>query len=99
MGDERKDAGGRARDTPPASRRGNRRWSRRVWRGGRRAWGQDRPLVVAWPNTPPKIDPPTINQIVEHELVANTYDRLFEFRSSKRADGTFLQTLQATGRG
>ena len=65
----------------------------------RRAGAQDRPLVIAWPNTPPKIDPPTINQIVEHELVANTYERLFEFRSSKRADGTFIQTLSATGEG
>ena len=59
----------------------------------------EKPLVIAWPNTPPKIDPPTINQIVEHELVANVYDRLFEFKSSKRPDGTFVQTLQATGEG
>jgi peptide/nickel transport system substrate-binding protein len=66
---------------------------------GHRAWAQERPLVIAWPNTPPKIDPPTINQIVEHELVANAYERLFEFRSSKRADGTFIQTLQASGEG
>jgi peptide/nickel transport system substrate-binding protein len=99
MGDQRKGAGGSGYVTRRQLLVGAAVGGVGVWRGGRRAWGQDRPLVVAWPNTPPKIDPPTINQIVEHELVANTYDRLFEFRSSRRADGTFVQTLQATGEG
>jgi peptide/nickel transport system substrate-binding protein len=57
----------------------------------------DRPLVVATPNTPPKADPPFINQIIEHELVSNTYDGLFEFKSEEQDDGTFKQFLEGRG--
>ncbi|MEX2236161.1 MAG: ABC transporter substrate-binding protein [Dehalococcoidia bacterium] len=57
----------------------------------------EEPLVVATPNTPPKADPPFINQIIEHELISNTYDGLFEFKSEEQEDGTFRQFLEGRG--
>lgn len=47
-------------------------------------------LVVALPNTPPRADPAFVDQFVEHELVDNICDRLFEYKASKRADGMLV---------
>lgn len=45
-------------------------------------------LIIAIPNTPPRADPPTIDQFIEHELIVNIYDRLFEFQTTEGPEGT-----------
>ena len=47
-------------------------------------------IVYAVTSTPPDIDPNSSAQFVESELFTNTMSRLFDFKSVKRADGTYV---------
>jgi peptide/nickel transport system substrate-binding protein len=52
-------------------------------------------LVYAVTSTPPDIDPNSSAEFVESELFTNTLSRLFDFRSTKRPDGTYV--MQSAG--
>lgn len=52
-------------------------------------------IVYAVTSTPPDIDPSSSAQFVESELFTNTMSRLFDFRSVKRGDGTYV--MQSKG--
>ena len=52
-------------------------------------------VVYAVTSTPPDIDPNSSAQFVESELFTNTMSRLFDFKSTKRADGTYV--MQSAG--
>lgn len=47
-------------------------------------------IVYAVTSTPPDIDPNSSAQFVESELFTNTMSRLFDFKTTKRDDGTFV---------
>jgi peptide/nickel transport system substrate-binding protein len=46
--------------------------------------------VIAMTNTPPRADSAFADQFVESELLINTYDRLFEFKTKQRGDGLWI---------
>jgi peptide/nickel transport system substrate-binding protein len=46
--------------------------------------------VIAMPNTPPRADSAFADQFVESELLVNTYDRLFEYKTKRREDGLWI---------
>jgi peptide/nickel transport system substrate-binding protein len=52
-------------------------------------------IVYAVTSTPPDIDPNSSAQFVESELFTNTMSRLFDFKSVKRSDGTYV--MQSAG--
>jgi peptide/nickel transport system substrate-binding protein len=47
-------------------------------------------IVYAVTSTPPDIDPNSSAQFVESELFTNTMSRLFDFKTTKRDDGTYV---------
>lgn len=52
-------------------------------------------IVYAITSTPPDIDPSSSAQFVESELFTNTMSRLFDFKSVKRPNGTYV--MQSKG--
>jgi peptide/nickel transport system substrate-binding protein len=52
-------------------------------------------LVYAITDTPPDIDPNSSAEFVESELFTNTLSRLFDYKTTKRADGTYV--MQSAG--
>lgn len=52
-------------------------------------------VVYAVTSTPPDLDPNSSAQFVESELFTNTMSRLYDFKSVKRGDGTYV--MQSAG--
>ena len=52
-------------------------------------------IVYAIPNTPPDLDPSSSAEFVESELFTNTLSRLFDYKTTKRSDGTYV--MQSAG--
>jgi peptide/nickel transport system substrate-binding protein len=52
-------------------------------------------LVYAITDTPPDIDPNSSAEFVESELFTNTLSRLFDYKTVKRSDGTYV--MQSAG--
>jgi peptide/nickel transport system substrate-binding protein len=59
------------------------------------ASADDNTLVYAVTDTPPDIDPNSSAQFVESELFTNTLSRLFDYKTVKRPDGTYV--MQSAG--
>jgi peptide/nickel transport system substrate-binding protein len=60
------------------------------WLRGNPALANPAVAVVAVTNTPPRADYAFADQFVESELIENIYDRLFEFKLNRRADGMLV---------
>jgi peptide/nickel transport system substrate-binding protein len=52
-------------------------------------------IVYAITDTPPDLDPSSSAEFVESELFTNTLSRLFDYKTVKRADGTYV--MQSAG--
>jgi peptide/nickel transport system substrate-binding protein len=52
-------------------------------------------IVYAITDTPPDIDPSSSAEFVESELFTNTLSRLFDYKTVKRSDGTYV--MQSAG--
>jgi peptide/nickel transport system substrate-binding protein len=52
-------------------------------------------LIYAITDTPPDIDPNSSAEFVESELFTNTLSRLFDYKTTKRSDGTYV--MQSKG--
>src|SRR5437016_1374849 len=62
---------------------------------GVRAGVDNSTLVYAITDTPPDIDPNSSAEFVESELFTNTLSRLFDYKTVKRSDGTYV--MQSAG--